>query len=53
MSSHELDRVAVMGRVKNGDLKLSAAAVMLEVSYPQAKRLWRRYGKVGVRRQNI
>src|SRR5262250_1555533 len=47
MSSHELERVAVMGRVKNGDLKLSDAAVLLEVSYRQAKRLWRRYRKLG------
>jgi transposase len=47
MSRHELERVTVMGRVKNGDLKLSDAAVMLEVSYRQAKRLWRRYRKVG------
>ena len=47
MSSHELERVAVMGRVKNGDLKLSDAAVMLDVSYRQVKRLWRRYRKVG------
>ncbi len=47
MSSQELERVAVMGRVKNGELKLSDAAVMLEVSYRQAKRLFRRYGKVG------
>ena len=47
MSSHELNRVEVMGRVKNGDLKLSDAAVMLGVSYRQAKRLWRRYRKLG------
>jgi len=47
MSSHELNRVEVMGRVKNGDLKLSDAAVMLDVSYRQAKRLWRRYRKLG------
>ena len=47
MSSHELERVAVMGRVKNRDLKLSDAAVLLDVSYRQAKRLWRRYRKVG------
>ena len=47
MSSRELKRVEVMGRVKNGDLKLSDAAVMLNVSYRQAKRLWRRYRKLG------
>src|SRR5215467_8215191 len=47
MSSHELKRVEVMGRVKNRDLKLSDAAVMLDVSYRQAKRLWGRYRKLG------
>lgn len=47
MSSHELERVQVMGRVSSGELKLSDAAVMLEVSYRQAKRLWRRYRQVG------
>jgi transposase len=47
MSGHELDRVEVMGRVKNGDLRLNDAAVMLNVSYRQAKRLWRRYRKLG------
>ncbi len=47
MSSGELERVEVMGRVAGGDLKLSDAAVMLELSYRQAKRLWRRYRKVG------
>jgi len=38
MSRHELERAAVMGRVKNRDLKLSDAAVMLDVSYRQAKK---------------
>lgn len=47
MSSHELERVQVMGRVSSGELKLTDAAVILEVSYRQAKRLWRRYRKVG------
>src|ERR1700738_3129529 len=47
MSSRELERAEVMGRVESGDLKLSDAAVMLELSYRQAKRLWRRYGQVG------
>src|SRR6059058_4563433 len=36
-----------MGRVGSGDLKLSDAAVMLELSYRQTKRLWRRYRQVG------
>jgi transposase len=47
MSSHELERVEVMGRVKNGDLKLIDAAVILELSYRQVKRLWQRYGEAG------
>ena len=47
MSSRELERVEVMGRVANGDVKLTHAAVMLELSYRQAKRLWRRYRQEG------
>lgn len=47
MSSHELERVEVMGRVSRGELKLKDAAVMLELSYRQAKRLWRQYQGVG------
>jgi len=47
MSSHELERVEVMGRVASGDLKLTTAAILLELSYRQAKRLWRRYRQVG------
>jgi len=47
MSSRELERVEVMGRVGSGELKLSDAAVMLELSYRQTKTLWRRYRQVG------
>ena len=47
MSSLELERVEVMGRVASGDVKLTDAAVMLELSYRQTKRLWRRYRQVG------
>src|SRR2546428_2521450 len=47
MSSRELERAEVMGRVGSGDLKLRDAAVMLELSYRQTKRLWRRYRRVG------
>jgi triphosphoribosyl-dephospho-CoA synthetase len=46
MSSHELERVEVMGRVASVDLKLTTAAILLELSYRQAKRLWRRYRQV-------
>ncbi|MFY9845410.1 MAG: helix-turn-helix domain-containing protein [Terriglobales bacterium] len=47
MSSRELERVEVMGRVGSGDLKLSDAAIMLKLSYRQTKRVWRRYRKAG------
>jgi transposase len=47
MSSRELNRVEVMGRVGSGDLKLTDASVMLELSYRQTKRWWRRYRQVG------
>jgi hypothetical protein len=36
-----------MGRVDSGALKLKDAAAMLELSYRQAKRLWRCYRQVG------
>jgi hypothetical protein len=49
MSSHELERVEVMGQVGSGNLMLSDAAVMLELSFRQAKRLWRRYRQQGSR----
>jgi Helix-turn-helix domain len=47
MSSRELERVEVMGRVASGELKLSDAAVMLQLSYRQVKRLWCRYRQEG------
>ena len=47
LSSRELDRVEVMGRVGSGDLKLIDAAKLLAVSYRQVKRLWRRYLRAG------
>ena len=47
MSSRELERVETMGRVASGALKLVHAAEMLELSYRQTKRLWRRYRKKG------
>ena len=43
MSGRELKRVAVLGRVKAGSLSLASAAVLMAVSYRQAKRLYRRY----------
>jgi len=47
MSSHDLERIEVMGRVKGGDLKLIDAAVILELSYRQAKRLSQRCRESG------
>src|SRR5260370_27263617 len=47
MSGRELERVEVMGRVAKRDLKLSDAAALLELSYRQSKRVWRRYREAG------
>jgi transposase len=43
MSGKELKRAEVLSRVKRGELKLTEAADLLEVSYRQAKRLKKRY----------
>lgn len=47
MSTRELERVEVMGRVAQEELKLVDAAAMLRLSYRQVKRLWRRYQQEG------
>ena len=47
MSTRELERVEVMGRVAHKELKLTDAAAMLEMSYRQVKRLWWRYQRMG------
>jgi len=47
MSERELRRVAVLGRVAAGELKLVQAAELLELSYRQGKRIWRRYREEG------
>jgi transposase len=49
MSRRELTRVEVLARVKAGTLTLRTAAGMLDVSYRQAKRLWRRYREGGAK----
>src|SRR5450755_2476030 len=49
MSGRELERVEVLGRVASKGLKLKDAAAMLQVSYRQAKRLWRRYQQAGAK----
>src|SRR6201993_855897 len=56
MSTRELERVEVMGRVATGAPKVVDAAAMLQVSYRQAKRLWRRYrqmGREGLKHGNV
>ena len=55
MSGKELTRVEVLARVKAGTLSVKSAAVLLHVSYRQAKRLARRYrtkGAKGLRHGN-
>jgi len=43
LSKRELQRGGVLARVKAGELRLTNAAVLMRVSYRQAKRLWKRY----------
>ena len=43
LSRRELERVGVLARVKAGGLLVKDAAVLMGVSYRQAKRLWSRY----------
>jgi hypothetical protein len=47
MSKHELRRVEVLGRVASKQLRLWDAAVLMQVGYRQAKRLWRQYQQKG------
>ena len=47
MSRRELQRVEVMARVASKELTLVDAGKMLELSYRQVKRLWRRYREEG------
>jgi transposase len=49
MSVRELKRHEVMGRVSRNEIGLRDAAALMEVSYRQAKRVWRRYRQEGVR----
>ena len=49
MSTREMRRVEVMGRVQRGELKLVEAAELLELSYRQVKRLNKRYQAGGAR----
>jgi transposase len=47
MSTRELKRAGVLARVTAGALSLQSAARLMDVSYRQAKRLYRRYRKQG------
>lgn len=47
MSAKDLRRSEVLGRVQRGEVKLTEAAELLEVSYRHAKRLKKRYGEGG------
>jgi transposase len=49
MSTTELRRAGVLARVAAGSLKLGSAATLMEVSYRQAKRLYRRYRAEGAK----
>ena len=49
MSTRELRRAEVLGRVKSNTLRLTDAAKMLELSYRQTKRLWKRYRGEGAK----
>ena len=47
MSTRELTRAGVLARVAAGTLRLRSAAVVMDVSYRQAKRLYRWYRAEG------
>jgi transposase len=47
MSTRELTRAGVLARVAAGTLRLGSAAALMDVSYRQAKRLYRRYRAEG------
>lgn len=49
MSTTELRRAGLLARVAAGTLKLGSAAALMEVSYRQAKRLYRRYRAEGAK----
>jgi transposase len=49
MSTRELRRGGVLARVAAGTLKLGSAAALMEVSYRQAKRVYRRYRAGGTK----
>ncbi len=53
LSRKELNRVEVLAEVKAGSLRLTEAAERMGLSYRQAKRLWKRYRRKGLRDCNM
>jgi transposase len=49
MSTKELTRAGVLARVAAGTLSVASAATVMDVSYRQAKRLYRRFRREGAR----
>src|SRR5260370_22951362 len=49
MSEREMRRAAVLAQVKSGAWTLVEGAERMELSYRQAKRLWKRYRSQGAR----
>ena len=49
MSTRELTRAGVLARVEAGTLSLGSAAVVMDLSYRQTKRLYRRYRAEGAK----
>ena len=47
MSKRELGRVEVLARVKSKQLRVVDVVPLLQVSYRQAKRLWKQYREEG------
>jgi len=47
MNTRERRKMTILARVKDGVLKLTLAAEMLQLSYRQIKRLWRRFQQEG------
>ena len=47
MSKRELARVEVLARVRSKQLRVVDAGRLMQVSYRQAKRLWKRYREEG------
>jgi len=47
MSKRELARVEVLARVRSKQLRVLDAGRLMQVSYRQAKRLWKRYREEG------